>query len=473
MQFKVSFFLLLVNLLSASQVDAVPISSKRAFTIPLYRRVHKRDVHPLINFQQNTNRGLRRLARRTGRAAPSDEELTLMLHKRIVSVEGEEGLSKRLNRHGHKKHSGGVSESSESSESDAAGSADQSTSVTDGNTPTTPNSLALDIEGSDTSYLAQVQMGTPPTNYLILMDSGSADLWVASENCQSTAGGNCGKHQTLGPKSSSTFQATQEPFSVTYGTGAVNGTKCQDTLVIGNFTLAAHPFGVADTETVDFADDSVPFDGLMGFAQSTLSQEGNLTPIESLAKAGLVSEAISSFKIPRLADNKNDGELTLGALDPTKFDPQTLVNIPNVSQLGFWEAAMDAVTVNGQDAGLQGRTSILDTGTTLIIAPQNDAEAVHQLIEGSQSDGQGGFTVPCQANATVALTYGGRQFNIDFRDIATEPVDPNNPDGDCISGISGGNVGGNTEWLCGDVFLKNAYFSTNVNKNTISLANLV
>jgi len=260
---------------------------------------------------------------------------------------------------------------------------------------------------------------------------------------------------------------------VTYGTGAVNGTKCQDTLVMGNFTLAAHPFGVADSETNDFASDTVPFDGLMGFAQSTLAQQGNLTPIEALAKAGLVSEAISSFKISRLADNKNDGELTLGGLDPTKFDPQTLVTIDNVSKLGFWEVPLDAVTVNGQDSGLQGRTAILDTGTTLIIAPQSDAEAVHKLIQGSASDGQGGFTVPCQANATIALTYGGKQFNIDFRDIAIQPVDPNNPTGDCFSGISGGNVGGATEWLCGDVFLKNAYFSTNVNKNTVSLANLV
>jgi len=467
MQFKTSFVLLLASLLSASQVDAVPISSKRSFTIPVIRHIQRRDPHPLINFQQNANRGLRRLARMTGREVPSDEELTRRLYKRIVSVEGEEGLSKRAHR--HKSQNGGASSLASSS---AGG---QAIAVTDANTPTTANSLGLNIEGSDVSYLAQVQLGTPPSNYLLLMDSGSADTWVGSENCQSTAGGGCGNHNFLGSKSSSTFVDTQQPFNVTYGAGAVAGTKCQDTLTMGSLTLTAHPFGVADQETNDFADDSVPFDGLMGFGQSTLSQQGNLTPIESLAKAGLVSEAISSFKISRLADKKNDGELTLGALDPSKFDPQTLVTIDNVSPLGFWEAPMEAVTVNGQDAGLKGRTSILDTGTTLIIAPQNDAEAVHQLIDGSKSDGQGGFTVPCQSNASVALTFGGKQFNIDFRDIAIEPVDPNNANGDCVSGISGGSVGGdsNTQWLCGDVFLKNAYFSTNVNKNQISLAKLV
>ena len=49
---------------------------------------------------------------------------------------------------------------------------------------------------------------------------------------------------------------------------------------------------------------------------------------------------------------------------------------------------MDAVTVDGQDTGLQGRTAILDTGTTLIIAPDADAQAVHAAIPGAKSAGQ-------------------------------------------------------------------------------------
>jgi len=108
---------------------------------------------------------------------------------------------------------------------------------------------------------------------------------------------------------------------------------------------------------------------------------------------------------------------------------------------------VDAVSVDGTDLGLTGRTAILDTGTTLIIAPQADANAVHQGIQGAQSDGQGGFTVPCNMTASVAMTFGGTLFAIDSRDIAIQPIDPNNPSGDCISGIAAGNVGGANEWL--------------------------
>jgi hypothetical protein len=180
------------------------------------------------------------------------------------------------------------------------------------------------------------------------------------------------------------------------------------------------------------------------------------------------------------------------ALDTTKFDPNTLVSIPNVNAQGFWEGALDAVSVDGTDLGLSGRTAILDTGTTLMVVPANDAATIHNSIPGAASDGQGGFTVPCTTTASVALTFGGQAFAIDPRDIAFQPVDANNPQGDCTSGITAGSIGGANEWLVrfrtwsrwcalcwlllsqvGDVFLKNAYFSTDEGKNTVSLAKLV
>ena len=178
-----------------------------------------------------------------------------------------------------------------------------------------------------------------------------------------------------------------------------------------------------------------------------LSEQKTATPIEALASNGLVQDAITSYKISRLADNLNDGEITFGGLDATKFDPATLTSFANVSPVGFWEGAVDAFTVDGQDTGLQGRTAILDTGTTLIIAPPTDAAAVHALIPGAQSDGQGGFTIPCTTTASVALTFAGQEFAIDPRDLLFAPVDPNDLTGDCISGISSGQIGGATEWL--------------------------
>lgn len=47
------------------------------------------------------------------------------------------------------------------------------------------------FRSDDVGYLATVQMGTPPQDFVLLMDSGSADTWVGSEGCVSQQGGGC------------------------------------------------------------------------------------------------------------------------------------------------------------------------------------------------------------------------------------------------------------------------------------------
>lgn len=107
-----------------------------------------------------------------------------------------------------------------------------------------------------------------------------------------------------------------------------------------------------------------------------------------------------------------------------------------------------------------------------MVVPAADAAAIHAAILGAKSDGQGGFTVPCTTNASVALSFSGTSFAIDPRDLTFLPV-TSDIKGECVSGISAGNVGAATQWLVGAVFLKNAYFATDVDSNTIGLAPIV
>ncbi|KAJ7062712.1 acid protease [Mycena amicta] len=470
MQLSLPFSTLLAGVLvalSANQVDAFPTAARpRMVTLPLKRIDQRSDAHPQIFLQQHMNRADKRLALMSGREAPTEGALYEALQKRVLQVEGEEGIQRRYNR-----WTGAKPNNSKRFKRQQLGGPDSAVGVAAANAPTAANSLGLNVEVPDVGYLATVQMGTPPRDFLILMDSGSADLWVASQICTSTNANNCGNHQILGSKSSSSFVASDTPFQITYGSGAVSGRLIQDDISIAGLSLKAHTFGVAITESDEFAKDSVPFDGLMGLAKSTLSNQRVPTPVEALASQGLISSAITSYKISRTSDNKNDGEITFGALDPSKFDPATLVTIDNVSKNGFWEGALDAVTVDGKDLGLAGRTAILDTGTTLCLLPQADAAAIHAAIPGSQDIGNGQFTVPCDFTESVALAFGGTSFAIDPRDIAIQPVDNA---GNCFSGISGTTLGlGDNAFLVGDVFLKNAYLSTDVDRNQISLAKLV
>jgi len=499
-------FLLTALLFALAQVEAAPVKrSTGIVTLPLKRLPQPTDVHPTVLLQQHINRSHRRHARMNGLEGPSTAELAKRLEKRLHIAQFPK-YDKRFNRNGVNRvpsgdgsvkgantlvahHHGDEGENSSSGDVlleeidnqkgtpgqgfPAAGlDAGNAGDLTKANKPTTANSIGLDVEGNDVGYIATIQAGTPPRDFSILMDSGSSDFWVGGEGCQSQAGGDCGPHVFLGQQSSTTFQDSGNAFQVTYGSGEVQGNIISDNINVAGLALDKHVFGVALVESADFSGDTTKFDGLMGLAKSSLSNQGVLTPVEALAKQGLINEAITSYKISRVSDGLNDGEITFGGLDQSKFDPNSLVTFQNVNKDGFWEGDF-TVSVDGQDLGLSGRTTILDTGTTLILAPAADAAAVHSKISGAKSDGQGGFTIPCTNTGVVSLTFGGQNFDINPVDLLFAPVDPNNLQGDCISGISSGNVGGPNQWLVGDVFLKNAYFSHNVDKNEISLAKLI
>ena len=173
----------------------------------------------------------------------------------------------------------------------------------------------------------------------------------------------------------------------------------------------------------------------MGLAKSSLSQQRVPTPVEALAEKNLIKEAITSYKISRVTDGVNDGEITFGGLDESKFDPKTLVTVKNVNKLGFWEAPFTA-SVDGTDLGLGARTAILDTGTTLVLVPESDAATLHGQIPGSIDNGDGFFTIPCKNQAVVSLTFGGQAFDINPSDLLFQPLDGKNLTGDCVSAIT-------------------------------------
>jgi hypothetical protein len=452
MHFTFSFILLLASGLIAQESCALPTKQGAGMvTIPFARVPKDKGNHPQVYLQQHINRIRRRHSRLIGRQRLPDEKLREFIQMRVDR---------------HKDYYNGVSRRSD---------------VSIANTPTANNSLGLNIEANDVGYYATIQIGTPPRNFSVTMDSGSSDLWVSGEGCATvkdseTTEAQCGANRTLaGASASSTFVDTQQPWNITYGTGAVSGNIVTDNIVVAGIPLDNFTFGIGLKESSDFTDPSVPYDGLMGLALSSGSNQGTLTPPEAMAKRGLIKEAIVSYKISRAADGKGDGEITFGGLDETKFDGSTLVTVDNISKTGFWEAKVGTIAVDGQDTGLTDRTAILDTGTTLVLAPPDDAQVIHDAIPGAKSDGMGGFTFPCSTNVTVSMTFGGALFTIDPRDLVTGPVDEEDPTGDCVSGIVADTGLGDspTQWLVGDVFLKDVYFSTNVDKMSISLARLV
>ena len=83
------------------------------------------------------------------------------------------------------------------------------------------------------------------------------------------------------------------------------------------------------------------------------------------------------------------------------------------SDVGFWVIGPADVEVNGEPGTqLPEILTIIDSGTTLIVAPPDAAAAFYALIEGSQQLDQGFFSFPCDSTPAVAFNWGGKSWNI-------------------------------------------------------------
>ena len=76
--------------------------------------------------------------------------------------------------------------------------------------PKQKNSVAVDQDGSDISYMAAVTIGDSKEEYHLLLDSAATNTWVMGQDCTSEA---CGKHNTFGKGDSSSLKVCLTLFA--------------------------------------------------------------------------------------------------------------------------------------------------------------------------------------------------------------------------------------------------------------------
>lgn len=143
-------------------------------------------------------------------------------------------------------------------------------------------------------YFADISLGTPPQNFKVVLDTGSANLWVPSRECKSIA---CRLHSKYDSSKSQTHTANGSAFEIQYGSGSMKGFVSQDTLRMADLTVQNVTFGICSEWGVFQRQGSltlkVPpltaeatvepglafvfgrFDGILGLAYPSISVNGN------------------------------------------------------------------------------------------------------------------------------------------------------------------------------------------------------
>ncbi|KAF2809661.1 acid protease, partial [Mytilinidion resinicola] len=296
--------------------------------------------------------------------------------------------------------------------------------------------------------MVAVTFGTSSEEYHLLVDAASSNTWVMSSECETDA---CKTHSTFGKEDSTSLTVSDQTFSITYGTGQVNGTVATDDVHVGDLS-ASLTFGLGIGVSSDFT--SYPMDGILGLGRGDSTSNAIEAPslMDLLSTKSLIKAKLFGLHLSRTSDGDNDGELNFGAPDTERYSGDLNYMSVIENEDGFWEIPLDDAGVDDKTLGSKGRSAIIDSGTSWLMMPEGDAVALHKLIPGYTQSGET-FTVPCTSKQAVQLTFGGVVYNVSTADYIGGKLS----NGACSSKIIGRQTFGPHQWLVGDVFLKNVY----------------
>lgn len=313
-------------------------------------------------------------------------------------------------------------------------------------------------------YFSEITVGTPPQTFKVILDTGSSNLWVPSQECKSIA---CYLHSTYDSSASSTYKKNGTSFEIRYGSGELSGFVSQDTVTIGDLEIKHQDFAEAVNEPgLAFAFGR--FDGILGMGFDRISVNGIVPPFYNMINQKLLDEPVFAFYLSDQADDKggDTSSVTFGGVDKDAYTGK-ITSIP-LRRKAYWEVDLDAISWGKEKAEMEKTGVILDTGTSLIALPTQFAEMLNAQM-GAKKGYNGQYTVDCAARDSlpdVTFTLAGHDFAIGPYDYILEVS------GSCISTFMGMDFPEPMGPLAilGDAFLRKWYSIYDLGSGTVGLA---
>ncbi|XP_056393561.1 pepsin A-like [Hyla sarda] len=305
----------------------------------------------------------------------------------------------------------------------------------------------------DNQYFGRISIGTPGQEFLVVFDTGSANLWVPSVSCSSMA---CSNHHKFNPQLSSTLQTTDETVSISYGTGSMKGVLVYDTVQVGSIVTTKQ--GLILSETESFFLYYSHFDGILGLGYPSLSVSGTAPVFDNMWSEGLIPEDVFSVY---LSSSNNNSVVVFGGIDDSLYTGN-LHWVP-VTHERFWQITIESITLNGQVyACQQGCQAIVDTGTSVIAGHPEGIGRIQKAI-GAVPDVYGLYHVTCDHVSSLPdmiITINGMEYTVPAAAYITQFS------GSCTSGFQ--TTSG--PWILGDIFIREYFVAFDRGSNRVGFA---
>ncbi|KAH9841457.1 acid protease [Rhodofomes roseus] len=356
----------------------------------------------------------------------------------------------------------------------------------------------------DTFYTVAIKIGNTTT--AVNLDTGSSDLWIMSDGCQTPV---C-KRSTATPFPAESMHLTGATVNLTYG-DSLTGTHASGPIVMDEVTLAGLAMQMQPLAAVSNTDNTAVLNGGAGiiglgfpsqsniqsavvsekFGRSVTANEfvshiSSLGPLVSrMAAASIIQQPLFTVTLQRdTIDVSGNGQLTIGEL-PDGVDNSSLTWVPvrlySTTDGGLqaptyaagetyplrWEVAIGNVYLDGKP--LANSTiepngiatsfvdALIDTGNSLIRGPSDIVNNILSSVSPAYaSNAKSKPTLSCNSSHSLAFEIGGQLFSVDPRDFLSQNSAGNATD--CVvSSVAPTDppgFGSLFSWSLGDPFLK-------------------
>uniref|UniRef100_A0A914EHS5 Peptidase A1 domain-containing protein n=1 Tax=Acrobeloides nanus TaxID=290746 RepID=A0A914EHS5_9BILA len=297
----------------------------------------------------------------------------------------------------------------------------------------------------DFEYVGNITIGTPGQPFVVILDTGSSNLWVPDKSCRT-----CQGKSTFDATASSTYVKNGQAWSIQYGTGAAKGTLGQDTVRFGatgttQLIVPTTVFGQATSIDTDLQQDVA--DGILGLAFQSLAVDNVVPPLVNAINQGLLDNPYFTVFLQEKGalDNVPGGVFTYGGLDTTNCG--ALIAWQPLSSATYFQFRVTQVGV-GSYSSSAGWDVISDTGTSFIGGPHAITDALAKQVGATYDSSYGTYFIDCNANPPpLTLVIGGKTYSITEKQMIIDASD-----GQCYWAIFPVSFGGfGPSWILGGI----------------------
>ncbi|EMD36785.1 hypothetical protein CERSUDRAFT_51231, partial [Gelatoporia subvermispora B] len=316
-----------------------------------------------------------------------------------------------------------------------------------------------------------VGVGTPATDYSLIVDIGSSNTWVGAGKAF---------------QESCSTEITGQKVSVNYGSGFFSGELFTDTITIGSLVIPNQGIGAAATSEGFEGVDGILGIGPVDLTEDTVSPDVTTiipTITDNAFSQGLISahEVGISFE-PTTALTSTNGELTFGGTDSSKFTGSiTFVPLTTTSPASEFVGVDQSITYGTARKNiLQSTAGIVDTGTTLLLIATDALDRYVDAVGASSEPDEttGLFTISAENFAnleSLSFNIGDASFELTpnaqiWPRALNTAIGGNDDTIYLVANDIGSETGSGLDFINGMVWLERFYFVFNAGSDQAGFA---